>query len=722
MISRWRNKDKKGASNSSATILPSTFSMDRPNSPSSQSNLSNPPSYRSTSSSSSSRAYSRNHNVPGHIRPVTCTNFLMGGQYYPGKDKKRNMLRRKTLWYRIFCSSKTRVVASCAVLAYVLIMFLLVPAVDIIYDYGDMLARSKKASIPLPASLKDKVMSKMNNARKNKARRVMNGDDHSDIGKVGSKPSPVEDGKEEEEVTDDHDFEKEENDVEEGKGEGGGLAHERKKAEEEKHKTQEKIKQMLDAKKHEILAETVVGEGEKKQTVEGEQVPKMEIKPLDISKEDVKRMNDKLNQINKDPQVKKEKDDILKKIAPEFHDAAAKGRNYNEDNEKIKEKEKSATEVEEKTSIVAEKRTILNREDHHKFSSCPKRGVEKVSVTLVTQTTFDRLNVLQLTCQRWKLSPLIVAVYLTQDEYDTMWNSSQSELKKVCNNDTVLIPYVSKSDEERTLKYPINTLRNQALDHVTSSHVFITDIDMIPSDGLDSTILDSIDLAIERRYDDDGDSALDPWDAIIVPAFEKKLKEKCKTLEECQDFMKKDEKFIPKDMQELKEQIMVDQCIVFQSDVNKDGHHTTNTKEWIESSYDLLSSKRGLKVIECFESFRYEPFVVIPWCALKSNAEQLLIREPGPRSPYFDERFYGYGKNKIQHIAHMRRIGFQFLVMPPTGFITHFPHPVSSTKETWNDTHNFELHSKMDLLYSKFLKELEKVYKFTYNQTPICRK
>ncbi len=210
-------------------------------------------------------------------------------------------------------------------------------------------------------------------------------------------------------------------------------------------------------------------------------------------------------------------------------------------------------------------------------------------------------------------------------------------------------------------------------------------------------------------------------DAIVVPAFEKKLKGGCETLEECQEYMK-DEKFIPTDIQELKEQIMVDECIVFQSDVNQEGHHTTNTKEWIESSYDPLSSKRGLKVIECFESYRYEPFVVIPWCALKSNADQLLMRSPGPRSPYFDERFFGYGKNKIQHTAHLRRIGYQFLVMPPTGFITHFPHPVSSTKKTWNDTKNFDLHSKMDILYPQFLKELEEEYSRTFTLTPICGK
>ncbi len=535
IISRWRNKDKNGASNSSS-ILPSTFSADHPSSPSSPSTLSNPPSYGYNydayrSSSSSSRSYPRSHNVPGHIRPVTCTNFLMGGQYYPGKDKKRNVLRRKTLWYRIFCSTRMRVVGSCAILAYLVVMFLLVPAVDVIYEYGDILARRKTPPIPLPSSLKNKYMSKKKDImNKKKANVVVHKDDDDE---VGPKSSPVEAGKDEEEDTDDHDFEQEENDVG-GVGELGDESE--NKAEEEKRKTEEKIKQMLDARRQGKPAETA-DIGEKKGAMEPEQVPKMGIKSLDILKEDVKRMNEKLSQIDKDPTVKKEKDDVLKNIAPEFHDAATKARNYDggdgiNANDKSKEKQENesngvdnqnngeaVTDPKEKTPVVAKKRTLLNRKDHHKFSSCPKRGVEKVSITLITQTTFDRLDILQLTCQRWTSSPLVVTVYLTQDEYDTRWNSSQSELMKVCNVDTVLIPHISESNEERALKYPINTLRNKALDRVTSSHVFITDIDMIPSNGLDSDILNSIDLAIERRLDDDGDNQLDPVSCtLFIPA------------------------------------------------------------------------------------------------------------------------------------------------------------------------------------------------------------
>ena len=38
--------------------------------------------------------------------------------------------------------------------------------------------------------------------------------------------------------------------------------------------------------------------------------------------------------------------------------------------------------------------------------------------------------------------------------------------------------------------------------------------------------------------------------------------------------------------------------------------------------------------------------------------------------------FYGYGKNKIEHISHLRYSGFEFYVLPRS-FLCYFPHPHS---------------------------------------------
>ena len=39
----------------------------------------------------------------------------------------------------------------------------------------------------------------------------------------------------------------------------------------------------------------------------------------------------------------------------------------------------------------------------------------------------------------------------------------------------------------------------------------------------------------------------------------------------------------------------------------------------------------------------------------------------------FDERFVGYGKNKVQLLVHLRRAGYAFDVLGG-GFVVHFPH------------------------------------------------
>ena len=49
-----------------------------------------------------------------------------------------------------------------------------------------------------------------------------------------------------------------------------------------------------------------------------------------------------------------------------------------------------------------------------------------------------------------------------------------------------------------------------------------------------------------------------------------------------------------------------------------------------------------MRPIECFRSNRYEPYVVVSMAQM----------------PLYDERFAGYGKNKIQHVSHLRRMGY----------------------------------------------------------------
>lgn len=196
-----------------------------------------------------------------------------------------------------------------------------------------------------------------------------------------------------------------------------------------------------------------------------------------------------------------------------------------------------------------------------------------------------------------------------------------------------------------------------------------------------------------------------PVNAIVVPAFERKVHPPCTDIESCRTYLQKDSKFLPILFNDLEECIDDEDCIVFQEDMNWEGHHTTQSKKWLKKQwYEKQAGKnegektRTIRQIKCFDSLRYEPYVVVPWCPSSKSSN------PRPLTPYYDERFYGYGKNKIQHISHLRFQGVPFFVLPQS-FVIHHPHPESSVKQVWNNKKKNSLHRNMDELYQAYINE-----------------
>ena len=55
---------------------------------------------------------------------------------------------------------------------------------------------------------------------------------------------------------------------------------------------------------------------------------------------------------------------------------------------------------------------------------------------------------------------------------------------------------------------------------------------------------------------------------------------------------------------------------------------------------------------------------------------------PPPPAPHtltrrFDERFVGFGRDKVSYVMHLARMGLKFVVHP-RGFLVHAPHPTAS--------------------------------------------
>ena len=73
--------------------------------------------------------------------------------------------------------------------------------------------------------------------------------------------------------------------------------------------------------------------------------------------------------------------------------------------------------------------------------------------------------------------------------------------------------------------------------------------------------------------------------------------------------------------------------------------------------------------IPCFDKPSFEPY--------------LIVQGDAPHTPRFDERFVGYGKNKVQWVQALKAEGFSFWVLP-RGFVTHVPHAQTRSGRQWS--------------------------------------
>jgi hypothetical protein len=294
----------------------------------------------------------------------------------------------------------------------------------------------------------------------------------------------------------------------------------------------------------------------------------------------------------------------------------------------------------------------------------------------------------------------------------------------------MIVYHLDTTTESTPESYPVNTLRNVALDAVSTSHILMMDVDFIPSQRLDVMIQSTL---VEQQQQQHAASDVHPTDknddvmdkvAMVIPAFDRVLHPPCTTHDKCAEHLRTDPHFIPSDFHELQQCYNNDNCIIFQSMDNWDGHSSTRTELWLQQKWyadeagtdgakSSSSSKNTVRTIPCFDSLRYEPYVVLRWCPVSSESSASASDQNNsvvPIAPYYDERFHGYGKNKIQLISHLRLMGYRFTVIPNGCFIVHNPHVESSSKMVWNNIQDHTLHHSMDVLYQTFLNELVSIY------------
>jgi hypothetical protein len=171
--------------------------------------------------------------------------------------------------------------------------------------------------------------------------------------------------------------------------------------------------------------------------------------------------------------------------------------------------------------------------------SCKKlSSPDDITVTLVTQVSYDRLWMMDYHCNRYPNHPISIAVY-TNNTYDEIIQ----ELKHMdCNIDVVGGGSAGSVDNHRPFvdvaildarmhgswnDYPVNELRNLALRAVRTTHILYIDVDFWPSEHLYETIMGNIAGTGETNSNSVSSSwseartALfnDPKQALVVSIF-----------------------------------------------------------------------------------------------------------------------------------------------------------------------------------------------------------
>ena len=593
---------------------------------------------------------------------ITCNSFLMGGHYYPGKDKKRRHLRRRTLWYKFFCSSRGRKLASVLLIAYVVVWHVLLPLGDWLLQVGLSLSPAGKhknryasnwlqfdASLKIPDWTHEQKLSvelAAARARLQYGSPQRNAQRLSLLGNIVPKWYHRNDVPTEGQTMDDADYKKKK---EPTKKTGGASTTKAKKVPQtktEKPKEEKKASTRKDAK---VSPETKA--------------------PLKSKKED-------------DVAVK----NFVGKDAPDIA---------------------SQSRVLQTSGEGLPVRTIHTfAEDASAHSKCQTKATAEFSTTLVTQSSLSRLWILNETCTRWK-DPIVAVVFIPHGE-----DVNDARFSSIACPNLQIIQYMAGPEESELSNYPVNRLRNVGLNAVTTSHVMVMDVDFVPSMGLAETIREALKLRHEHHPDGEDQQAL------VVPAFERLPPHPCESETDCALYLQTNSSFVPSTFEALQTCMKTKDCIVFQSNNNWEGHSTTLSEQWLERKwYDDEEDKTTFMNIPCFHTARYEPYLVVRWCPSASSTDSKV-----PVAPYYDERFHGYGKNKIELVSHLRKKGYRFAILPE-GFIVHNPHPESAIKQTWNDRKGSDLHSSMDELYSKFLEELETMYKEVHESSvKLCRR
>ncbi|XP_073954338.1 xylosyl- and glucuronyltransferase LARGE1-like isoform X1 [Choristoneura fumiferana] len=310
-------------------------------------------------------------------------------------------------------------------------------------------------------------------------------------------------------------------------------------------------------------------------------------------------------------------------------------------------------------SFRAAQRTKLRT--HLYYMDYSYTGIDNFDVTLVLQLSMDRLQFLERLVKHWE-GPLSAAIYLSDCDVAELESFIRDFSDTLSTRKNIGYHLVFKQD---SMHYPVNYLRNVALESVNTPYVFLVDVDFVPMAGLYEHLRTAIRL-------------VNPYPqkkCLVVAAFETQRYRLSP----------------PRDKPALLARLAAPRgadVAPFRAREWPRGHRATNYSRWAAATapYEVE-----------WES-DYEPYFVVHRSV-----------------PKYDTRFSGFGWNKVSHSVELRALGYRAVVLPGA-FVVHTPHAPSPDITAFRANPHYRL--CLALLKNEFMEDLRRKYNITLDDKP----
>ena len=298
---------------------------------------------------------------------------------------------------------------------------------------------------------------------------------------------------------------------------------------------------------------------------------------------------------------------------------------------------------------------------HKGAPECRPLEYYEVTYGLAIALKESELNLVSQHCRRWGISgPISIAVWTTMTPEQVM-DDLKSFDNDECTAEQMTISTVSPASKSSKETFPLNQLRNLAIQGLQTTHVIPLDIHVLPSSSL-YDILHS-PSAVQKL-------ASDPKLAIVIPSFEAKEASNSKS----GNFWE-----VPDTFESLVMHLSKRMANIMGShDAALQG--STLYRSWVKQDPGVLVP------IDCVSSDYYEPFVAVRYCEGLPPFQEVLSLE-GNDSQDGDDSTNYVTSTWILHLMHLgysfEQIGAGFVIGMQPGETANDPtgvHPKASLR------------------------------------------